>query len=126
MNVRDAGVRDAGVRDAGIRITVLAVPGCPNVPVVRERIAAAREGHAVAVEFVEVSDEATATRWHMTGSPTLLLDGVDPFAVPGAGPSLSCRLYRHTDGTTDGAPSEADLRRVLAASGPAGTTSKQR
>lgn len=113
-------------RDAGVRITVLAVPDCPDAPVVRERIAAALEGHAVAVEFVEVSDEATAARWHMTGSPTLLLDGVDPFAVPGANPSLSCRLYRHADGTTDGAPSVSDLRRVLVASVPAGTTREQR
>ncbi|MER5209588.1 hypothetical protein ABT063_03100 [Streptomyces sp. NPDC002838] len=104
-------------RDAGVRITVLAVPDCPNAPVVRERIAAAIEGHAASVEFVEVSDEATAAWWHMTGSPTLLLGGVDPFALPGADPSLSCRLYRHADGTTDGAPSVADLRRVLAASG---------
>ena len=111
--------------DAGGRITVLAVPDCPNAPVVRERIAAALEGHAVAVEFVEVSDEATAARWHMTGSPTLLLDGVDPFAVPGTRPSLSCRLYRHADGTTDGAPSVADLSWMLAASRPAGATGEE-
>lgn len=113
------------VRDAGVRITVLAVPDCPNAPVLRQRIKDALAGHARAVEFVEVPDEATAARWHMTGSPTLLLDGVDPFAAPGATPSLSCRLYRHADGTTDGAPSVADLRRVLAVSDPAGTAGEE-
>ncbi|MEV1084719.1 thioredoxin family protein [Streptomyces sp. NPDC050211] len=114
------------VRDDGVRLTVLAVPDCPNAPVVRERITAVLDGRAVAVEFVEVSEEATAARWRMAGSPTLLLDGVDPIAVPDTGPSLSCRLHRHADGTTDGAPSVEDLRRMLAASGPAGTTGEER
>ena len=34
----------------------------------------------------------------MYGSPTLLIDGVDPFAEPGQPPSMSCRLYRDDDG----------------------------
>ena len=32
----------------------------------------------------------------MTGSPTLLVDGADPFARPGQPPSISCRLYLTT------------------------------
>ncbi|SNT59553.1 Alkylmercury lyase [Actinacidiphila glaucinigra] len=58
-----------------------------------------------------------AARWGMTGSPTVLLDGIDPFAVAGAAPSVSCRLYLGEDGTRDGAPSVASLREVLAAVG---------
>lgn len=103
--------------EADVRITVLAVADCPNLPVVRERIAAALAGQAVPVDLVEVSDEAGAARWGMTGSPTVLLNGVDPFAAAGARPSLSCRLYRDADGSTDGAPSVADLRRALAEAG---------
>lgn len=60
----------------------------------------------------------------MAGSPTLLLDGRDPFAPEGLQPSLSCGLYRHSDGTTDGAPSAADLHRVLIGGGPADAVSK--
>ncbi|MEU0042851.1 thioredoxin family protein [Streptomyces werraensis] len=99
------------------RITVLTVPDCPNAPLVRERIAEAFEGRTVPVEWTEVQDAEEATRRGMTGSPTLLLDGSDPFSHDSLRPSLSCRLYRHADGTTDGAPAIADLRRVLAESG---------
>ncbi|MFG3064637.1 organomercurial lyase [Streptomyces sp. NPDC048231] len=69
-----------------MRVMVLTVPDCPNAPVVEER---------------------------MTGSPTVLINGVDFFAVPGTPPSLSCRLYRESDGRADGAPSIADLREAL-------------
>ncbi|MFJ6621584.1 alkylmercury lyase family protein [Kitasatospora sp. NPDC091335] len=44
------------------------------------------------MELVEVADEAEATRLGMCGSPTILIDGTDPFPPPGAVPSLSCRL----------------------------------
>lgn len=50
----------------------------------------------------------------MRGSPTLLVDWVDPFAAPRAPVSLSCRIYRDPDGRASGAPSVAALGRVLA------------
>jgi hypothetical protein len=96
-----------------MRITVLTVPDCPNAPVVEERIARALDGRAAEVQLVEVADEEQAARLGMTGSPTVLIDGVDPFAVPAARPSVSCRLYREPGGAVDGAPSVAELRHVL-------------
>lgn len=69
------------------------------------------------MEWIEVNGADEATRQGMTGSPTLLLNGIDPFAHDDAEPSASCRLHRHLDGTTDGAPSVADPRRALAADG---------
>nr|WSY58130.1 hypothetical protein OG999_27890 [Streptomyces sp. NBC_00886] len=96
-----------------MRITILTVPDCPHAALARERIEQALHGRAAMVEFVEVADETQAARHGMTGSPTVLIDGSDPFAVPGAVPSLSCRLYRAPDGRTEGAPSVADLRRAL-------------
>ncbi|MEY9874579.1 hypothetical protein ABH931_004079 [Streptacidiphilus sp. MAP12-33] len=98
-----------------MRITVLTVPDCPNAAVVRERLAQALDGRDVPVEWVEVTDAAQAAATGMTGSPTLLLDGVDPFAAPGAAPSVSCRLYRGADGAVQGAPGVAELRSVLGA-----------
>jgi hypothetical protein len=98
-----------------MRITVLAVPACPNSPVVLERITAALAGRAADMELVEVRDEAEAARWRMTGSPTVLIDGVDPFPPGGAEPSVSCRLYRGPDGRVDGAPSEEAMRQALEA-----------
>jgi hypothetical protein len=103
--------------DNAMRITVLSVPDCPNVPVVQERITAALGGRTADVELVEVWEEAEAARWGMTGSPTVLLDGVDPFTQPGATPRVSCRIYRSTDGSAVGAPSTDELRRVLAEAG---------
>ena len=102
-----------------MRITVLTVPNCPNAPVVQERIQAALEGRGASVDLVEVTDQDQAARWGMTGSPTVLLDGVDPFAVAGATPSVSCRLYRGADGRVEGAPGVEDLRRVLDSADPA-------
>ncbi|MFD8208718.1 hypothetical protein ACFV2S_20280 [Streptomyces sp. NPDC059695] len=96
------------------RITVLTVPGCPHAPLVRDRITVALAGRVAEVELVEVREAAEAARWGMAGSPTVLVDGVDPFGVPGEPTSVSCRLYRDEAGAVDGAPSVEALRRVLA------------
>ncbi|MFF1676202.1 organomercurial lyase [Streptomyces sp. NPDC058256] len=98
-----------------MHITVLTVPDCPNAPVVKERITRALDGRCAEVELVEVADQDEAVRLGMSGSPTVLIDGVDPFAVPGAPASVSCRLYRWPDGGAKGAPNVAELRRVLSA-----------
>ena len=54
-----------------------------------------------------------AERWGMHGSPTVRVDGRDPFAAPGTPASVSCRLYREEDGRAQGAPSVARLRQAL-------------
>lgn len=97
-----------------MQLTVLAVSGCPSVPVLRDRLAAVLDGRAgVSVSHHVVSAEGEAARWGMHGSPTLLIDGVDPFAEPGQAPSMSCRLYRDENGQTSGAPSVAQLRQAI-------------
>ena len=103
-----------------MRITILTVPDCPNTPVAAERITAALAGRPASVELVEVTEEAEAARLGMTGSPTILLDGVDPFAAAGAVPGLSCRIYRGSDGAAAGAPSVQDLTTALSAAGATG------
>jgi hypothetical protein len=97
-----------------MQLTVLAVPDCPNAPVLEERLAAVLHGREdVTVSHELITDESQAERWGMHGSPTLLVDGADPFAEPGEPPSMSCRLYRSDDGRASGAPSAAQLRRVI-------------
>lgn len=97
-----------------MKIIILSVPGCPNAQVARARLAEALGGRDAAVETVEISDMAAAERWGMVGSPTILVDGADPFAGPGrTQPALACRLYPAEEGRTDGAPSVADLRVAL-------------
>ncbi|QNA77784.1 alkylmercury lyase [Streptomyces sp. So13.3] len=108
-----------------MQITVLTVPDCPNGPVIEERITAALSGRDAKVERVEVREQDDAARWGMTGSPTVLIDGVDPFAPAGAVPSVSCRIYRDADGAADGAPSVEELRQALAGAASAvGTASE--
>ena len=97
-----------------MRIEVLTVPGCPNGPVLTQRLAAVLgEYPGVPVVQRSVADPEEAARRGMHGSPTLLIDGRDPFADPDTPASLSCRLYRAPDGSQQGAPSMEDLRRAL-------------
>jgi hypothetical protein len=109
-----------------MRLTILHVPDCPNVATLQNRLAEviARAGDFdVAVTRQLVDSEDAARELGMTGSPTVLVDGHDPFAEPGHAASLSCRLYRDETGRTVGAPSVAQLRRALielAALGSAG------
>ncbi|WTP60882.1 alkylmercury lyase family protein [Streptomyces phaeochromogenes] len=103
--------------DEAMRITVLTVPGCPNAAPAVERVRAALAGRAAEVELVEVHNQGQAAALGMNGSPTILLDGTDPFAPAGAEPSVSCRLYRDADGAVSGTPGEAALRAAIDGAG---------
>jgi hypothetical protein len=116
--VRSFQVRQsAGIslgRERGMELTVLSVPGCPNAPELERRLAVVLAGQpAVTVTRLVISDMAEAARWGMHGSPTLLVDGQDRFAEPGAATAVACRLYRGEDGRLEGAPTVAALGRVL-------------
>ena len=58
-----------------MQLTVLAVPGCPNAPVLGDRLAAVLDGRAgVSMSHQVISDDGEAARWGMHGSSTLLID----------------------------------------------------
>ncbi len=97
-----------------MQLTVLSVPGCPNVALLEERLApllAGRPGVTVTRRVIATDEEAARSGMH--GSPTILVDGVDPFAGPGAAASLSCRLYPRSEGRADGAPSVSQLGQAI-------------
>jgi hypothetical protein len=109
----DMGTREMADRGAVVmRLVVLHVPGCPNAPALAARVAELVAGRA-RVEQRVVHDDREAADLGMRGSPTLLVDGIDPFARADQPPSLSCRLYRDEAGALAGAPSLAQLREVL-------------
>jgi hypothetical protein len=99
-----------------VTLEILQVPGCPGADMLAARLdtlLAGRPGFRLARRVV--TSQADAERLGMTGSPTLLADGTDPFAPPpGQLPSLSCRLYRGDQGQLASAPGLAQLRAALA------------
>src|SRR6185437_7817133 len=101
-----------------MELTILTVPECPNAVALEERLAAVLADYPGAVvRRRQVAEEREAAEAGMAGSPTLLIDGTDPFAVPGQAAGLSCRLYRDAAGRLAGAPSVEDLRRALEQAG---------
>lgn len=96
-----------------IELIVLSVPGCPNVSLLEQRLAEALAGRA-AVRVRRVIASADEAAWcGMCGSPTLLVNGYDPFAVPGTVPALACRIYQGEGGRLEGVPAVEALRRAL-------------
>ncbi|MDI9938855.1 alkylmercury lyase family protein [Rhodococcus sp. IEGM 1351] len=98
-----------------MRLEILQVPGCPNVALLEHRLedVLADQQSEVRISHRVIDDPAAAADAGMTGSPTLLVDGADPFAAPGLVPSVSCRLYPAEGGGVGGAPSVAALRQAL-------------
>jgi hypothetical protein len=98
-----------------VHLIVLAVPSCPGVKLLDQRLAQVlgrRPGVTVSHRVIDDPDEAA--RLGMHGSPTLLVDGIDPFAEPGQQATVSCRLYRHRHGGhVEGAPSVRQLRQAI-------------
>ena len=85
-----------------------------ELTVLAHRLAEALAGRPpVTVRRQVIADVAEAARWQMHGSPTLLVNGHDPFAEAGTSPAVACRLYRAENGGLDGAPSVAALRWAL-------------
>jgi len=60
-----------------------------------------------------IADERQAQQRRFVGSPTFLIDGVDPFAYPGLPVGMSCRIYRDAAGYGSTLPPLAELIRVI-------------
>lgn len=93
-------------------LEILQVPECPGADLLAARLDGLLAGRARVTRRV-VASQAEAERLGMTGSPTLLADGADPFARPGLLPAVSCRLYRDEHGRQVPSPSAAQLRAAL-------------
>ena len=96
-----------------MQVRLLYVDGCPNWTVTDERLRALAGELAfdIAYEKIETPQRAEAVQFR--GSPTVLVDGRDPFAADDAPVGLSCRLYVTPDGLA-GAPTLEQLREALA------------
>lgn len=95
-----------------VKVTVRYFDGCPNWRILDRRLRrlAGELDLELSYEIVDTPD--AAERVGFRGSPSLLVDGQDPFA-DGDGPvGLACRVYDTPEGPA-GAPTVAQLRDVL-------------
>ncbi len=97
-------------------VTLQFLDDCPNRANAERRLreALSRTGHSdVVIRLQRVTTAEEAERLGFVGSPTILVDGQDPFAVVGAPPGLACRRYPTPDGPA-GSPTLDQLVAVLA------------
>ena len=110
-------------QDEAMKVQLLHFDGCPNWRETDHRLRQALDQagrHDVQVERIRVSTPEEAEATGFLGSPTVRIDGADPFAEPGARVALACRLYRTSTGLA-GAPTIEQLLEAVQtaeASGP--------
>lgn len=99
-------------------VTLLLVADCPNRDVAQRHLAEALDLVGLGgtpVRQVLVTSDEQARALEFRGSPTVLIDGVDPFATQEpTGFGLSCRVYQVASGRA-GAPSVDQLVEALEA-----------
>lgn len=114
--------------DPATLVELLYFEGCPNwrEAELRLRVALRQAGLAEDVlTLQQVGSPEQAERLRFRGSPTVLINGVDPFADPDGSVGLACRLYRAASGL-EGSPSVIELVAALRArhaAPPAGSES---
>ena len=95
-----------------MRLQLLYFEECPNWKVTADRLDALAGQRGETVERVLVDTPQAAERWRFPGSPTVLVDGVDPFAGRDLPFGLACRVYTTPHGLA-GSPTIEQLRAVL-------------
>jgi hypothetical protein len=98
-----------------VRAAVVYFDGCPHWELAHERLRHAADYAGVGrveIELVCVATRQEALERGMRGSPTILLDGADPFAEPGMSAGLACRMFA-TEHGTEGSPSVVQLIEAL-------------
>ncbi|CAN5564328.1 hypothetical protein BH23ACT3_BH23ACT3_05080 [soil metagenome] len=97
-----------------MKVTLQYFDGCPNWRVAQQHLSViARELEGVDISLQQVTTEAEAEQHRFRGSPSILVDGVDPFAGPDDAFGVSCRMYQTPDGPA-GSPTLDQLRAAIA------------
>jgi hypothetical protein len=98
-----------------MHITLLYFPDCPHWQTAYDRLTeVVAEGHDATISCVVVDTDEAAQAVGFSGSPTIHIDGVDPFAESAGPTGLSCRLYPTPSGYA-GSPTLEQLRHALRA-----------
>lgn len=97
-----------------MKVELLYFDGCPHWAIAEERLidAMRRVGRLEPVHRLEIDSLEDAERVGFRGSPTILLDGRDPFADARSPAGLACRVYVTENGLA-GSPTVEQLMEVL-------------
>lgn len=98
----------------GMGVQLLYFDGCPHWTLAQERLrsALAKVGRDDEIAHVLVDTPEDAERLGFVGSPTILVDGRDPFATGPEQPALACRVFSTPNGR-EGSPTVEQLMEVL-------------
>lgn len=97
------------------RLVVQYFAGCPNWETTRGHLATLiAEGLDATVEYERIESHDEAVDRDFRGSPTVLVDEVDPFLDSSAQPGLACRVYDTGHGLA-GSPTLDQLRTAITA-----------
>jgi hypothetical protein len=96
-----------------MRLVLQYFDGCPNWETTKAHLESLNEqGYGLTLEYQRIGSPEAAEEHGFRGSPTVLIEGVDPFADPDAPVGLSCRMYVTESGLA-GTPSIGQLERAL-------------
>lgn len=105
----------AGEIVEAVHVELLVVRDCPNEALARVALDEAMQLAGLSdleITVTVVKTDRQAQRRGFIGSPTFLLNRVDPFAVPGAPAGVTCRVDASSTGPA-GVPDVAALRDAL-------------
>lgn len=100
-----------------MNVTVLHTEDCPNLEPLMAELRSLIDGRSdVTLTTAHVQSDDDAARLGFHGSPTILIDGTDPFPGPAEAVGLSCRSYpccADAAGRSPGYPARDKLAHVL-------------
>lgn len=98
-----------------MKITIQYFDGCPHWRLAEERVRNVLrhlQADNVTVDYELIDSPEMAVRVDFHGSPTILIDGRDPFATGAEPVGLSCRVFSTEEGA-QGAPTERQIAAAL-------------
>jgi hypothetical protein len=97
-----------------MQVTLLYFGDCPNWQTTEAVLTRLRSEHGFELQRRRVATAEQAEQIGFRGSPTALINGLDPWADPNASVRMSCRLYRGPNRLI-GSPTEEMLQQALGA-----------
>jgi hypothetical protein len=101
---------------AEMKVQLLYFDGCPHWKVLGQRLREALDllDDPSTIEYLQVESQRDAERLGFAGSPSILVDGTDPFGSPTSAIGLTCRVYLTPEGPS-GSPTLDQLVAALRA-----------